>query len=609
MDRNTAIGMSLMGALLLVYFYFFSTPTPQQQPTPQSTSQLEVGNGQFASDSIIARAPSTIDSTRASALQGFGTFVNGKEETVTVENNDLKVQFSSHGATIQELELKNYKTYFGVPIKLVEPRSNKFELLSKVGGETIDLYSLYYQPSVRKNSDTTLVSFTVRNEAGDFLTHTYSVPPTGFEINYIITNKGLAEDLSTEQLTFNWVNTLRPLEKDLADSRTNTTINTYTVSGSLDYTDERSTDTETETYTDPLKWVSIKQKFFLASIIAKDSFAGGETQTSVNQSDSSVVKRANVKLFVPLSAVTENKASYKFYFGPNEYKKLEAVTEGFSENVYLGWPPIKYINKYAVRPIFNLLVGLNVNYGIVIVILVLILRVVLLPLSYTSNLSMAKMKVLKPELDEIKEKFPDDMAKAQQEQMKLYQQVGVNPLSGCIPVLLQLPILMAMFYLFPNSIELRQQSLWWAEDLSTFDSILNLPFAIPFYGSHVSLFVLLMTAATLYYTWQNNQVTTVQGPMKSLSYIMPVVFIFVLNSFPAGLSFYYFASTMATIFQTMIFKRIVDEDKIKLVMEENRKKIAAGGGSKSKFMNKLQDAMKASEEARRKAEETKKKKR
>jgi YidC/Oxa1 family membrane protein insertase len=604
MDRNTAIGMSLMGALLLVYFYFFSTPTPQQPAPLAAKTESSIDKEQLTKDS--SKISVGMDSAKAVALQGFGAFVNGSEETINVETSDLKVQFSSKGGVIKDLELKNYKTYFGTPLKLVEPTSNAFELSSKVQGETIDLYKLYYQPEVRKNNDTTLVSFKIRNEAGQFLTHTYAVPPAGFEIGYTITNKGFVEQLSTEQLTFVWTNTLRPLEKDLADSRNNTTINSYTVAGELDYTNERSTDIETETYTDPLKWISIKQKFFLASIIAKESFAGGEIQTTVNQSDSSVVKRANVKLFIPASSVAVNKAHYKFYFGPNEYTKLEAVAEGFSENVYLGWPPIKYINKYAVRPIFNLLVGFNLNYGLVIVILVLILRLVLLPLSYTSNISMAKMKVLKPELDEIKEKNPD-MAKAQQEQMKLYQQVGVNPLSGCIPVLLQLPILMAMFYLFPNSIELRQESLWWAEDLSTFDSILTLPFAVPFYGSHVSLFVLLMTATTLVYTWQNNQMTTVQGPMKQLSYIMPVVFIFVLNSFPAGLSFYYFISTLTTIIQQMIFRKIVDEDKIKKFMEENRAKIAAGGGSKSKFMSKLEGAMKASEEARRKAEENKKK--
>ncbi len=606
MDRNTAIGMTLMGALLLVYFYWFS-PTPQPQTTPTTSTELSTPAAATVSDSSTSTTTPLLDSAKLSALEGFGAFATGRDEKISVETQDLKIDFSTKGGVIKYLELKNYKTYFGKPLILVEPRSNAFELNTKVKGEALNLYSLYYTSQVSKKNDTTLVTFTLRNETGSF-TQTYSVPPVGFEIGYSLKNNGLAEQLSTEQLTLNWTNILRPFEKDLADSRNNTTINSYTLAGEFDYISERSVDTETETFADPLKWISIKQKFFLASIIAKESFSGGELQTSVNQSDTSVVKRANAKLFIPLKAVTDNKADFTFYFGPNDYNQLEKVTTGFNENVYLGWAPIKYINKFAIRPLFNVLVDFNMNYGLVILVLVLVLRLVLLPLSYSSNLSMAKMKVLKPELDEIKEKFPDDMAKAQQEQMKLYQQVGVNPLSGCIPVLLQLPILMAMFYLFPNSIELRQESLWWAEDLSSYDSILTLPFTIPFYGNHVSLFVLLMTAATLYYTWQNNQMTTVQGPMKSLGYIMPVVFIFVLNSFPAALSFYYFVSTMATIVQQIVIKRFVDEDKIRAVMDENRKKIAAGGGTKSKFMSKLENAMKASEEARRKAEEERKSK-
>lgn len=602
MDRNTAIGMTLMGALLLAYFYFFPGTPPQQTPVADSVKTQSVQ----PKNELSATAPA-IDSAQRVAMQGFGAFISGTEQLQTFENQDVKVVFSSRGGIIQSLELKNYKTYFGTPLFLVQPNTFRTELSASINNTKVDLYELYYQSEVKSKSDTTEIVFSLIDGNGNYFKQVYSLPKSGFEIGYRLENKGMVNQFSGENLSLHWKAILKPLEKDIADSRNNTTINTYTVAGDFDYLSERSTDTETEVYADPIKWIAIKQKFFLASVISKNGFKGGEVSTSVNMADTSVVKRANSTLFISKEEVVNNKANFTFYFGPNEYNKLEAVTTGFSENVYLGWPPVKYINKFVIRPIFNFLVSFGWHMGLVIVILVILLRIVLLPLSYSSNISMAKMKVLKPDLDLIKEKFPDDMAKAQQEQLKLYQQVGVNPLSGCIPVLLQLPILMAMFYLFPNSIELRQQSLWWAEDLSTYDAIVNLPFTIPFYGSHVSLFVLLMTAATLYYTWQNNQMTTVQGPMKSLSYIMPVVFIFVLNSFPASLSFYYFVSTMTTIFQQIIIKRFVDEDKIKAVMEENRKRIAQGGGKKSKFMSKLEDAMKASEEARRKAEEEKKK--
>ena len=212
-------------------------------------------------------------------------------------------------------------------------------------------------------------------------------------------------------------------------------------------------------------------------------------------------------------------------------------------------------------------------------------------------MSMAKMRAMKPELDEIKERHEGDMQKIQQEQMKLYQQVGINPVSGCIPMLLQMPILFSLFFFFPNAVELRGETFLWAHDLSTYDSILRLPFDIPFYGNHVSLFTLLMTLSTLLYTWSNSQITTVQGPMKTLQYIMPVMFLFVLNSYASGLTFYYFVSNMVTFGQTLLFRRTIDEDKIHKVLQENKKKNA--NKKKSKFQTRLEEAMKASQEAQR----------
>jgi YidC/Oxa1 family membrane protein insertase len=246
------------------------------------------------------------------------------------------------------------------------------------------------------------------------------------------------------------------------------------------------------------------------------------------------------------------------------------------------------------------------NYGIIIIILVLLLKLLLLPLSYKSYISMAKMKVMKPELDEIKAKFGDDMQKTQAEQMQLYQKVGINPLSGCIPVLLQMPILFAMFSFFPNAIELRQQSFLWSPDLSTYDMVITWKENIEIFGwnildNHISLFTLLMTISTLVYTWFNNQMSTaVQGPMVAISYTMPVVFMFVLNSFPAGLSFYYFVSNIVTIAQQLIIKRFVDEDALRAKLEENRKNFQSGNVKKSPFMQRLNDAMKAQEEMKKK---------
>jgi YidC/Oxa1 family membrane protein insertase len=356
-----------------------------------------------------------------------------------------------------------------------------------------------------------------------------------------------------------------------------------------------------EVIAEPLKWTAIRQKFFISAIIAKNSFAGGELSISADAPDSSTVKDARLKLFIPKADVVANKSRFTYFFGPNDYEILGDVTEGFSRNLPLGWPPVIWVNQFLIIPIFNFLQNYIGNYGIIIVLLVLFVKLLLTPLSYSSYMGMAKMKLLKPELDAIKEKNGDNMAQTQQDQLKLYQQAGVNPFSGCIPLVLQMPILFAMFYFFPVSIQLRQKSFLWADDLSTYDSIMNLPFTIPFYGDHVSLFVLLMTASTLVYTWQNNQISSVQGPMKSMSYIMPVIFMFVLNNFSAGLSFYYFVSNLVTFGQQAVIRRFVDDTKIKAIMEENRKKASSGTGKKSSFMSKLEQAMKAGDEARKKS--------
>lgn len=602
MDKNSAIGLTLIAALLLAYFYWFAPP-PVEKPQPISPALVE----QVPQDENPIRPDvQPADSILTATFGDLSSFVRGNEELTTLETNDLKITFSSKGGIIRDLELKHYKTYRGKPLKLVDPTSHAVKLLTKYNGQDINLHALYYTSAKTSKNDTTLLTFTIRLSNGAEWMQEYSVPPSGYKIGYALKSTGMEKQLS-EHMTLEWNSALRLLEKDLTDSRNNTTI-TYYNNDSFDELAQRSTSTEKEILTGKLNWVSIKQKFFLASIISENGFTGGEVETSVNESDTSVVKRAHVKITIPTKDITEGKANYAFYYGPNDYKNLDVVTESFAKNVYLGWPPVYWINKYVIFKVFYFLTTFIEDFGIIIIILVILMRLILLPLSYRSYLSMAKMKALKPELDEIKERFGEDMTKIQQEQMKLYQQVGVNPLSGCIPLLLQMPILFAMFYLFPNSIELRQESFLWAEDLSTYDSIVNLPFTIPFYGNHVSLFTLLMTVSTLVYTWQNNQISSVQGPMKSMSYMMPVIFLFVLNSFPSGLSFYYFVTNLVTFAQQAIIKRFVDENKIKEVMENHRKLMASGGVKKSKFMSKLEEAMKSSEEARRQAEETRKKK-
>ena len=596
MDRNTAIGFTLIALLLMVYFYFFAgTPAAQAPvvPAPVSADSAQAARPAPAT-------PAAPDSVRLRQFGSLSARLQGAEQFVTQENEDLKLVFSNHGNLVVA-ELKNYKTYSQEPLVLLGQSSSRIALLTTLNGEELDLHSLYYDVSQARRGDSTVVQFAAMWD-DRYIRHIYSVPAKGFLVRYRIESNALA---AGGTMTFNWKTQVPLQEKDVNDSRLKTTVNFLARESGFDGLSESSRDLEEETLTQPIEWFAVRQKFFVSAIRSATGFSGGYISTNGYPASDQIVKDTEIKAFIPTADVSTGKGSFTYYFGPNEYTTLQqtGITD-FDNNLYFGWPPIKWVNRYLIVPIFSFLESFIGSYGLIIVLMVLLIKLILAPLSYQSYLGMAKMRLLKPELDLIKEKYGDNMAQIQQEQMKLYQQAGVNPFSGCIPVLLQMPILFAMFYFFPVSIELRQQSFLWAEDLSTYDSILNLPFTIPFYGAHVSLFTILMTISTLIYTWQNNQISSVTGPMKQVSMIMPVVFMFLLNSFSAGLSFYYFVSNLVTFAQQAIIKRFVDEDKIKRVMDEHKKKMLTTGGTgkKSKFMAKLEEAMKASEEARKKNE-------
>lgn len=597
MDRNSAIGLTLIAVLLLLYFNFFSSsPKPVEDKPAQITTTQPVRKD---SASIQPRAiPS--DSSLIRQYGNLSAFLSGTESQTKVETQDLIISLSNRGF-IKQVELKNFKTYSQGPLYLATPASNSFSLMTSSEGKEIDLYRLYYtEESTKKSNDTTVVTFVAKISEGVYLKHIYTIPPVGFQVGYAMESAGLGAMLTGQQLTFHWEDSIPPQEKDITDSRNKTTVNWYLAKGEFDGFSQTSSEAKSETLSEPVKWSAIRQKFFISSIIAQNTFAGGEVSVSANPRDSSYVKKATIKLLIPKTDLIANQSKFRYYFGPNDYGILGDVAPAFSSNLDLGWPPVKWVNMFIIIPIFNFLERFIGSYGIIIILLVLFIKLMLTPLSYSSYMGMAKMKLLKPELDIIKEKNGDNAAQTQQDQLKLYQQAGVNPFSGCIPLLLQMPILFAMFYFFPVSIQLRQKHFLWAEDLSTYDSILDLPFKIPFYGDHVSLFVLLMTASTLVYQWQNNQISSVQGPMKTMGYLMPVIFMFVLNNFSAGLSFYYFVSNLVTFGQQAIIRRFVDEKKIIKIMEENKKKASTGTGKKSSFMSKLEQAMKAGEEARKK---------
>ncbi len=494
----------------------------------------------------------------------------------------------------KNVEIKNYTTYDSLPLHLFNENHAidiYFEHLSK----SISLKDLIFESELIKYSDSTELVYSL-DLNGKRLRQIYTLYDQGFVINYRIENDGFDELIDTKNLNFYWEGKMPKIERELLDARQRATTRYYSISGNTDYISKTSTEYEEMPIDEPVKWLAFNQKFFTASVIAENGFSKGLI-TLAPSIDDQIVKQGALSSEIPFTDFVNNQARFKFFFGPNKYSILNEVTEGFSQNIELGWVFLPFINKYLIIPIFNFLERFMSNYGLIIIIMVLIIRLILSPLTYKSHISMAKMRVLKPELDAIKEKHDGDMQKAQSDQMELYRKAGINPLSGCIPVLLQFPILVSLFYFIPSAIELRLESFLWADDLSSYDSILSLPFNIPFYGDHVSLFTLLMAGSTILYTMANSQMTTIQGPMKTMQYLMPIMFLFFFNSYPSGLSYYYFITNLVSFGQIALFRKFVNEDKIKLIMEENKKKNV--NKKKSKFQTRLEDAMKANQTAQK----------
>jgi YidC/Oxa1 family membrane protein insertase len=603
MDKNQVTGLMLIALIVLVYLQFFSKPTPVKKDPIAKTEKITASTR--ATLSAATPANDSLEQARNKAAYGnFSVAAVGEAKEVVLENEDIKVTFSTKGGQVKRVQLKKYLTYDKNPLILLDEESSNMTLEVAAPQGKIDLYQLYFsspaQHTVVPAGDTSRISFRLEIAPNQYVEQVYSLADKGFQLGYDLKLAGLEQVIKNEPVRFTWQENQKRLEQDMKQSRNSSNINYYLADGAFEHLNEASVDKQETKVTQPVKWVSLKYKFFNAAIIAKSApFQAATLQSSVDPADSLVVKALAADLSLSTADLKAGKGKYEFYFGPNNYQVVKKVTEGFGDNVYLGWPVVRWINQFVTVPVFNFLQTFIGNYGIIIIVLVLLVKLLLTPLTYKSYISMAKMRLLQPELAEIKKKAGDDAAKAQQDQMKLYQQVGVSPLNGCIPVLLTMPILFAMFSFFPSSIELRQQPFLWSHDLSTYDAIIRLPFSIPFTGdTHISLFAILMTISSVAYAYYNNQMTTVEGPMKTLGYIMPVVFLFVMNSFPAGLSFYYFVSNAATIAQQLIIRRFVNEDKIKLVLEENRKN--AGTRKKSKFQTRMEEAMKVAEASKKK---------
>lgn len=599
MDKNTFTGLFLI-LVILVGSTFFLKP-----------SEEEIKREQFVQDSIAKAKTGVVtteNNTSAVPLQDstLNTQINIVEKEVfsVLENDKIKLSLSNLGGKIISAEVKNETNHKGEPVVLFNQQTN-FGLEFISNGQNVNTNTLFF---VKTETTANKISYRYAQPDGSYIDYTYSLPEGSNKVDFNITLNGYHQKIagSTTDISLIWNANLLQQEKDLQNERNYSTAYYKIYNDDVDYLSESETD-EKVFDSEKVEWVSFKQHFFSSALIAKDGF--NKTQIKVETASSNdIVKKYTAKLGLPYKAQQINSYAMNFYFGSNKFSQLKAQGHDLEQQVKMGWGPLRWINRYLVLPIFNFFNSFDLSYGIIILLLTLILKTVLFPFTYKSYLSMAKMRVLKPEMDEIKAKVGDDnQALLQQEYLKLYKQAGVNPLGGCLPLLFQMPFILAFFYFFPNLFELRHESFLWVKDLSTYDDELISFSPIPLLGwSHISVMCLLMTLSTLIYTYFNNQVSNVQGQMKYIGYITPIIFFGVLNSFPAGLNYYYFCANILTFTQQFIIRRFVDDEKIHAQIQEHKKK-PESAKKKGGFQKKLEDMMRQQQQMQQQKQKQNKK--
>lgn len=608
MDRNTFTGLFLI-LIILVGSTYLMQPSDEDikrekaRNTQDSLARINQPVKTPAADTSKVAAPAAKIDSAVIKAGPFGSANSGSASPVILENEKLRIEISPKGGRISSVQLKDFQTYTKQPLKMFEGDGNKFGLIFGAAGKNISTNDLYFTPSTNTlsvaKSDSGSLTMRLTYEEGKYIDYIYSLKGEGFNVGLTIATKGMQDVVAPTQqhLILNWETVLKQKEKDLPSEQRYSSA--YYKLGDESVDNLSLTESDKKEITEgKIKWFSFKQHFFSNVLIAKNSFDKGEL--SVNTSpDSSTVKTFAANMQIPFGRQDITTFPMEFYFGPNKLKTLEDQGFDIEKQIDLGYWPLKYINRWIVLPVFNFLEQFEWSYGLIILVLTILLKTVLLPLTYKSYLSMAKMRVLKPEMDEIKSKVGDDNPTLlQQEYLKLYKKAGVNPLGGCLPMLLQLPIIMAFFFFFPNLFELRQQSFLWMEDLSTFDAFFQLGFNLPFLGYHISLMCILMTISTLIYTYFNNQVSGATGQMKYIGYITPIIFFGVLNSYPSGLNYYYFLANMLTFAQQYIIRMFVNDEKIHAQIQENKKK-PASEKKKSGFQQRMEDYMRQQQQAKK----------
>ena len=549
----------------------------------------------------------------------YGAFASAsmerEEQLWTLENKLQKITFSNKGGYIKQVELTKYKTYDQQPLINFDPETAEFDISFFSNNRLINTSLLYFEPFVNnepynggdlRTPEGGKIEFALRVYADDsngqrdenkYLEFVYTLFDDNYMLDFNLRTVGLNDVIAsnTNQMSLDWKIDILKHEKDV-DRFINTTVYYKPMNDKdVDKLQERKHKEKDINYS--LNWVSFKERFFCNVLVAKNGFGGGSVTAYTDAAKpDNYFKTMGAKLKIPYNSKAEiNEFPMSFYFGPNHFKTLKSYGLKLQRQIDVGnFFLIRWIN-YGIIYVFDWLGSYNWSYGIVILILTILIKILLFPIAFKSYKSTAITRVLKPEMEAINAKYPkeEDAMKKQQAVMQLQKQAGASPASGCIPMLLQFPILIAVFRFFPSSIELRQQPFLWANDLSTYDSICDLPFNIPFYGDHVSLFCLLMTITTFIYTYVNNkQMDAAANPqmkgMRIMMYVMPILFLGIFNSYSAGLSYYYMLANIITFIQMFIFRKMISEDKVRATIEANKKKPV----KKSRFMQRLEEAQK-----------------
>ncbi len=593
MDRNTFTGLFLIMIVLAGSFYFFK---PSQVEIKKEQERITLDSLKKTSTKIAQKAavvsPTTTKTDTATFNSPFGKAINGTIKTTQLANENLQITFTNKGGKVLSVLLKGEKTYTGKPLILFNGNENKFGLNLNIAGKIINTNDLYFTATKTANG------INMRADYGEnkYIEYAYQLQPKSNNVALTINLNGLNQIIQKNTINLNWETTLLQQEKSLSSERQYSTPYFKYINENPDYLNVAK-DEKIELDKGKIEWISFKQHFFSAVLIPAIPFNKGNLEVKLI-TDSTKIKWYGANMQLPFNQLAQQSYPFNFYFGNNKFSDLKKQGFDLEKQIDLGYWPLKYVNRWVVLPVFNFLENFGLNYGIIILLLTIALKVVLSPLTYKSYISMAKMRILKPEMDVIKAKVGEDNATLlQQEYLKLYKKVGVNPLGGCLPMLLQLPLVMAFFFFFPNLFELRGQSFLWMNDLSTYDEFIRFGFNIPFIGNHLSLMCVLMTISTLIYTYFNNQISGATGQMKYIGYIMPIIFLGVLNSYPSGLNYYYFLANMLTFLQQYLIRMMVDDDKIHAILQENKLKPQIEK-KKSKFQQRLDDYMRTQQQTK-----------